>query len=220
MTKHRRAEPWAPARSRPAFALAIVLLHLLLAGALLMRAAPRMREPVREERWTAVRALPPPTAVAPPQAPATPVRRAERDPDRKPPAPPRQPAPITLPMPAATGEPDTAGAAVAAAAAPASAASAPGVAPLVIPSQGLARGTRRHPALDDARANRPLESPGERFARTLGTDDRIVEEQRGEGRHRVRQGTSCVDVKVGRDAQLDPFNQSYRPTPRLAGPCP
>jgi hypothetical protein len=201
-----------------AIALAIVLLHVLLAGLLLMRAPPRTREPARQDRWTTVRLIAPapvPAAVDAPRPPAT-RPKGERTPRTAP----LRPAPITLPAPLPPAAQGHSGAPVDVAAPPVAAASAPPAPPIVIPSQGLARGTSRHPALDDPRANHAAESPGERFARTLGTDDRLVEEWRGEGRHRVRQGTSCVDVKVARDAQLDPYNQNYRPAPRLVERCP
>lgn len=206
---------------RPAIALAIVLLHLLLAGLLVMRAAPRLRDAGREDRRATVRLIPFEAAPAPPEPPPAPARRRKDDLPARLAAP--RPAPITPPartpeeLPSRPAAQNTISA-TADAATPAPAASAPAPA-IVIPSQGLARSTRRHPASDDPRANRALESPGDRFARTLGTDERIVEEWRGEGRHRVRQGTSCVDVKVARDAQLDPFNQSYRPAPRLVEGC-
>lgn len=216
-TTTHRAERWRAARARPAFALAIVSLHVLLAIVLVMRPAPRLRESSPPARWTTVRLLPPAKVRAEPEPqPRMKDERLSR--------PIRTPAPITLPAPPSPTEapptstvPNTVGASAEVAAPAASAVPSPAI---VIPSQGLARGTSRHPAMDDPRANRALESPGDRFARTLGTDDRIVEEWRGEGRHRVRQGTSCVDVKVARDAQLDPYNQNYRPTPRLVGQCP
>lgn len=218
----RKTDRLSPPAARRAIAIIIVLLHLLLLALLAMRPAPRARDTLRALRWATVRLVPPPApAVTDPPRDAPAPERPAHAARRTQPSPAATPATITLPDAdrsalaeplAATGRP--------APAAAASAASAPAPGPIVIPSRGLARSTSRPAALDDPRANRALESPGERFARELGTDDRRVEEARGEGRVRLRKGTSCVDVKVARDAQLDPFNQSYRPAPRLAQPCP
>ena len=57
------------------------------------------------------------------------------------------------------------------------------------------------------------------MAATLGTDDRLIEEERGPGRIRVRQGTACVDVRDSRIGLVDPFSQSIRPPPKLAESC-
>ena len=57
------------------------------------------------------------------------------------------------------------------------------------------------------------------MAATIGTDERLVEEDRGPGRLRVRQGTGCVDVRDSRVGLVDPFSQSMRPPPKLAESC-
>jgi hypothetical protein len=74
-------------------------------------------------------------------------------------------------------------------------------------------------AVADPRANSARRNFGERLAEPLGSDERLVEERRGEGRIRVREGAACVDVREARSAQLDPFSQSTRATPRLAEAC-
>jgi hypothetical protein len=57
-----------------------------------------------------------------------------------------------------------------------------------------------------------------RLAWALGTDTTLREEARGEQR-RFRRGSACVDTRPARIGQLDPFNQSAHPLPRLAEPC-
>lgn len=210
--------PRPPPRSRHfRVALGIGLLHALLIGGWLTRPAPRLREVPPSPRLATLRLV---RAPAPPAPAAAPVSGEAAAGARRPRPTARRPAPMALPraesVPAAgTISPrlDTA-----VAEAPAAGASAPAPA-IEIPTRGLARGTLHPPALDDPRANRAPESPTERFARAIGSDERLVEERRGEGRHRVRQGTRCLDVKVARDAEIDPYNQNYRPATRLVGDC-
>jgi hypothetical protein len=81
-----------------------------------------------------------------------------------------------------------------------------------------ARGSR-NPALSDPRANTVRLGLGERMARTIGSDERLLEEARGDGRRRVRQGTTCLDVHPSRAGVIDPIGQSERPNPALVGAC-
>lgn len=46
-----------------------------------------------------------------------------------------------------------------------------------------------------------------------------IEEDRGEGRRRWRQGTDCLDVAPSRQDTLDPWSRSTRPSPKLVAPC-
>ena len=75
-------------------------------------------------------------------------------------------------------------------------------------------------ATSDPRSNSARKSFGEVLAGRLGSDDRWIEEARGDGRLRVRKGASCVDVRPARGAELNPFDQSVRPIPRLVEACP
>ena len=75
-------------------------------------------------------------------------------------------------------------------------------------------------ALDDPRTNTPRASPGERMWRALGTDQRLIEEQLGGDRVRMRRGTDCVVVSRSRESELDPFNQSVNPSARGVTSCP
>ncbi len=77
----------------------------------------------------------------------------------------------------------------------------------------------RDQALTDPRANRALTTREGRLAQSLGTDDTIQEESRGDGRRRIRQGRDCVDLRPQRAAELDPFNTAVRPAPMLAEGC-
>ena len=74
-------------------------------------------------------------------------------------------------------------------------------------------------ATTDPRSNSARKSFGDVLAGKLGSDDRWIEESRGDGRLRVRKGASCVDVRPARGAELNPFDQSVRPTARLAEAC-
>jgi hypothetical protein len=77
----------------------------------------------------------------------------------------------------------------------------------------------RDQAMLDPRANSPRPTPSERFAQTLGSDETLIEESRGEGRIRVKRGRTCLDVRVARNAELDPYSMSYRPTPKVVEDC-
>ena len=74
-------------------------------------------------------------------------------------------------------------------------------------------------ATTDPRSNSAHKGFGDVLAGRLGSDDRWIEEARGDGRLRVRKGASCVDVRPARGAELNPFDQSVRPTARLAEAC-
>ena len=74
-------------------------------------------------------------------------------------------------------------------------------------------------ATADPRSNSGRKSFSEVLASKLGSDDRWIEERRGDGRLRVRKGASCVDVRPARGAELNPFEQSTRPIPRLVESC-
>jgi len=76
------------------------------------------------------------------------------------------------------------------------------------------------PALDDPRANPHRLTAAERMAATLGTDDRVTEENLGGGRRRIRRGNKCVIVSQSRIGELMPFNDAAVRTPSLAGACP
>jgi len=198
--------------------LLVAALHLVALW-LLTQGAPPARD--RPRAAVALRIVPaaPRTRIEPPlPAPPTPpaarqaaaaVRRTNERLSTKPPL---QPAPAEEPAP-----PSPVAITVAPAASAASAAQ-PALR-LDLPHRGLTTTAPRNPALDDPRANTAPAGMGERLAATLGSDPRRSEESRGEGRLRVREGASCVDVRVSRNTQIDPMEQSYRPTPKLVETC-
>ncbi len=87
------------------------------------------------------------------------------------------------------------------------------------PPAGGAKSAARSPATADPRANSARATLPERMARALGSDTHLTEEARAAGTVRLRQGSACVDLKATRASQLFPFDQSTRPSPRLAEAC-
>ncbi len=78
----------------------------------------------------------------------------------------------------------------------------------------------RDQAMRDPRANTQRLTPAERFAQALGgSDERLTEENQGNGRIIVRKGRDCYDVRVARNAELDPYSQSTRPTGKVVMSC-
>ena len=72
--------------------------------------------------------------------------------------------------------------------------------------------------VDDARANTARLTPEQRLAAAL--DTRVIEEDLGDGRRRIRQGANCVIVKPARIGQLTPFDEAAARMPALVGECP
>ena len=75
----------------------------------------------------------------------------------------------------------------------------------------------RDQMLNDPRANSPKATIETRVAAVAGTSE-LVEEVMDATRRRVRQNGHCIEVHVSRNAQIDPYNQSVRPTPKLVKP--
>jgi hypothetical protein len=202
MTMPRRAE-------RAALAAIVLLLH-----GLLWWAWPRN---TTHERGT------PPDAPA--QAPLS-VRLLAPDPPPAPPAAPRvagAPARSTAPRaPARASSPlaiTVAPTAPPAAAATEAAASAPRELELTLPS---AVASPRSPSLrdqvrSDPRSNTPRATVESRIA-ALNGPDRWEAEPMDATRTRWRRNGKCIEVHVARNAQIDPYNQSFSPTPKLVKP--
>jgi hypothetical protein len=89
---------------------------------------------------------------------------------------------------------------------------------LALPPDELRRARSRNPAVDDPRTNTVRTTPEQRMATTL--DTRVIEEDLGDGRRRLRRGDDCVIVKPSRIGQLMPFNEAAARTPALVGACP
>lgn len=75
----------------------------------------------------------------------------------------------------------------------------------------------REQLLSDPRSNTPRATVESRVAAVAGSVD-IVEERMDATRMRVKQRGGCVEVHVSRNAQIDPFNQSVSPTPKIVKP--
>jgi len=91
--------------------------------------------------------------------------------------------------------------------------------PSAVPPAPAASQPWRNPALADPRANTQRADYAARMADTLGTDTTLREQQLSNGTVRLRQGTQCVEVSESRIGNIDPFNNSMRPTPRVTHPC-
>jgi hypothetical protein len=196
-------------------ALAVAAVHALLGLAMLASRPPPDRSNLPAQPALLVWLLPAEVASAQRPAartepPSTPVAPLAGTPPRPAPVPVQRPvAAQAITLPAASAPQPTL--------AEAPAAAAP--LQLDLPRTASAPERRRHPGLDDPRANTPRKTLEARIAGTMGGDDRLVEEMLGDGRLRYRQGADCILVQPSRAALVDPFNQSATPIPRMVGPC-
>jgi hypothetical protein len=206
MTMPRRAE-------RAILAGVVLLLHLLLWWAWPRGAAPR-RGPVDAltQAPLSVRLLTPQPAPTPSAAPAALPAPARTMVPRAPASPPPPPA-------LAVGAAPAASSASAAAAGQAASASAPRDLDLALPP---AQASPRSPSLreqwlNDPRSNTPRATVESRIA-ALNGPDRWQAEPMDATRTRWRRNGKCIEVHVSRNAQIDPYNQSFSPTPKLVKP--
>jgi hypothetical protein len=81
-----------------------------------------------------------------------------------------------------------------------------------------AQRSMRNQALNDPRSNSVKPTVETRVAAVAGTPD-MEEERMDATRLRIRQFGRCIEVHVSRNAQIDPWNQSVQPTPKLVKPC-
>ena len=208
--------PPAP-KALPWLVLAAHLAALLLVGQALTphqrggtAAAPR-------PLWLRLLQEPDRAAAAPPPREVSPPMSAEPRPGRRVSATPQAPAPaaavpsaeaITPPPaepPIATRTPEP-----------------PASAPLdlrVAPSRQQARPPAAALAREDPRANTSRLGSEQRLSRTLGTDLTLRESVDPNGTRTFRRGADCVVARPARESQLNPFNQSMQPTPRLVDKC-
>ena len=212
--------PAVKATSRSVAVLIVLAAHLGLAH-LLMRgdrgSAKHLETPALSVAW--IRAASPvrSAAAAGPAAPQRPARAAlaalaiTRQADG--------PVANAIHLPAATAAPRADGPAdhsrsAATAALPDRPASAPlnlrlpGRTPAQRGPAEAARDAHQSPALDH----------GQRLARDLGTDTRLVETVTDQGRRYVS-GRSCIELRSSQASHLDPFNASTQPSPKLASRC-
>lgn len=75
----------------------------------------------------------------------------------------------------------------------------------------------REQMLNDPRSNTPRATLESRVATVAGSVE-LVEERMDATRMRVKQRGGCVEVHVSRNAQIDPFDQSVAPTPKVVKP--
>ena len=205
-------------RRRLAALLAVIACHVLVY--LLLRSS----------TWHAQRSEPPPRTttlrllpwLAPPPSTSP---RSSREPAATAKQPrPAAPAAITLSAPAAISlpTPDATQAQADAAPLPAlpalPASQPPRPLELTLPRGYATRPDARTPALDDPRASNARTTPEQRMAAAL--DTRVIEEDLGDGRRRIRQGDKCVIVQPSRIGQLMPFNDAAARSPSLVGACP
>jgi len=80
-----------------------------------------------------------------------------------------------------------------------------------------AQPSMRDQMINDPRSNSARATVESRVAAVAGTDV-LVEERMDATRTRVRQRGQCVEVHESRAAQLDPWNQSHSPTPKIVKP--
>ena len=218
---------WPPRRSSapkalPWLVLAVHLLGLLLVGQALRphergatAAAPRplwlrlLPEPQRLAPAPAAQEARPRATTGPRPALADITTRRSSAPAASPSLTPTPPAEaITLPS---TGLSTTARAPEPPASAPLDLRVPPSVRAAPPPAAAMAR--------DDPRANTSRLGSEERMARTLGTDLTLRESVDPNGTRTFRRGTDCVVARPARESQLNPFNQSMHPTPRLVEKC-
>lgn len=144
---------------------------------------------------------------------------------------PTRPAATAGPVPARPAHPQPAAAAAIPEAITLPAAEAPATANAPEPPASAPLDLRPPPALrhappppaalarDDPRANTSRIGSEDRMARTLGTDLTLRESVTPDGTRYFRRGRDCVVARPAREGQLNPFNQSTRPTPRLVEKC-
>ncbi len=135
-----------------------------------------------------------------------------------PPAAPGEPQAITLPAPSAdaTREAPRAPATASPPAPP------PAALNLALPRAASAAWRQRSPALDDARANtRAPVNMATLIEKALGGDPygAVSEEHLADGSVRFRRGRQCVVSRPNRAQNIDPFNGSVLPKPRLLDAC-
>jgi hypothetical protein len=90
---------------------------------------------------------------------------------------------------------------------------------LSLPRAAAPASTARQQALSDPRANAAPKTLESRIAAALGSDGPLIVEEMGEGRKRYRKGQRCVEVHDARIATIDPFNESFRTSPKQVRPC-
>ena len=213
---------------RAGLAVAVALAHGLLLLAFGQAVLPRLRQstlpalpaPVAVRLIERFRAAPLPLPnhkadVA--TAPRPPLGRSREALSNRRTDPPRQPQAISAEAPAVEAAP-VASDAVAASAPMAARDNASATLGLSrLGEAASAPRTMREQMQGDPRSNSPRATLATRLAAVAGTTG-MVEEVMDDTRRRVRQNGRCIEVHVSRNARIDPWNQSTRPTPKLVKP--
>ncbi len=175
--------------------------------------------------WLLDRTAPQPAAD--PAAQPAAARRNRRDavnpsPASLPPAATRDPQAITLPAPSSENPPQTPSEAPQRAEPSPPQSAAPAALNLSLPRAASAPWRTPNPVLDDARANtRAPVNMTTLIARALGGDPYgpISEEHLADGSVRLRRGSQCVVARPNQAQNIDPYNGSVLPKPRLLDKC-
>jgi hypothetical protein len=201
--------------------LGVLALHAVLLMLMLGLGIGRDRGPTPASEPPAVLWLldrrPPPELVSRDPTPVRPQTRPARAVTPPRPAP-GEPQAITLPAPAAEA-PREAQRTTETASPPAA---PPTALNFALPRAASAAWRQRSPALDDARANtRVAVNLATLVDQALGGDPNgpIREEPLADGSVRFRRGSQCVVARPNKAQNIDPFNGSVLPKPRLLDPC-
>ncbi len=215
--------PQTPPRRRAGPAALVLGAHVLAALLLARLGTWSDRGPPAAERLPLVVRLlslaPPTPAPAPPPPPHRQQRAATA-----PAVPMRQPAAAravqstpALTMPPAAALPAT----------PEPALPAPDPAPapppplnLALPRGASAPWRRQLPALEDPRSNSARATFESELRAAMGGDGRWALERIDEDHIRLRNGSTCIDIRRSRAEQLDGFNRSFSPKPWMGGDRP
>jgi hypothetical protein len=210
LTTWRARSEW----QRRAALVAVLAVHAAL-FALLGRSWMLRPTPPTAAR-VAVRLIPLSAPVRP-QPPAVPAPRTtnpvSNNPRRTPPI---APAPVQVAPPESVGTPGMASGGITFA--PEAPASQPRPLDLTVRRGSPVPPEARNPALQDPRANTARTTPEQRMSAAF--DTREIEESLGDGRRRIRQGSSCVIVTPSRAAQINPLDEQSARTPSLVSACP
>jgi hypothetical protein len=195
--------------------VAVLAVHAALFTLLGRTWMPRPTSPAADR--VSVRLIPTTPALVRPQPPADPTPRTAKPVSAIRPNRPRpvDPAP---PQDVPTVAADTPGNPSGITFAPEAPASQPRPLDLTVRRGSVVAPDSRNQALQDPRSNTPRTTPEQRMSAAF--DTRVIEESLGDGRRRIRQGSSCVIVTPSRAAQINPFDDRSARTPSLVSPCP
>jgi hypothetical protein len=198
----RRAE-------RLALGAVVLVLHALLLWAWRAATVPHREQSTSAPAVLVLRLITP-APVREPSPPATLAQEPARPPPRS-----------ATPVPVRRAETAAGITAAPMAEAPPEAASAPHAAALSLPGAAMTpprAQSMRDQMLNDPRSNSPRATVESRIAALNGPDHWEVEPMDAT-RSRWRRNGRCIEVHEARNAQIDPYNQTFSPTPKAVKPC-